>query len=530
MIHFRSTRNTRSLADVLIRCIYLVIVLPTGACDSEPPTPAAPEPGPDTVTTELQVPEQELVAFIDINVVPMEQGGSMVLEGYDVVVRDGVIQSVVPKHTRTIPHGATLIDGTGRYLVPGLVDMHSHVGTNYSEFTNAIPPDDALQEMAEGQLLLYLANGVTTIVGNGDFIEPVVRWGHDVENGRYPGPNVYAALWARGGSRTPDGGPPSRSVESADDAREHVRAAQDQGFAFIKTYNWTPADALTAIFDETAALGMGVIGHLPETLGTDDALKGLDLVAHAESFLWTHFDHRVQAERVPELVAMTRKAATTVTTTLDITRTTAEVWGGNDAGIAAFWARPETQFMHWTEVALHREGIEGPRWNPPGAVPGELDARAEFVRDYTRALYDAGVPLVAGTDAPTVLGVAGFSMHREMAALQGLGLSNFQVLETATRNPGAFIEDFDPNPIPFGTVQPLTRADLLVLTGNPLEDLTHLQNPDLVMARGRLYDGEKLREALGRLASRYASPSFASWPNSSRGASTRTSWRPFTGR
>jgi hypothetical protein len=204
------------------------------------------------------------------------------------------------------------------------------------------------------------------------------------------------------------------------------------------------------------------------------------------------------------MVARTRAADAAVTTTLEMSRTTAEVWGGNAQGIAAFWGRPENRFMHSTEVGLHRESIEGPRWHPQGSRPGGQNAQFAFVRAYTRALYDAGVPLLAGTDAPTVFGVAGFSLLRELAELRdGLALTPSQVLAIATRNPGERIGRYV-NDLPFGAIAPGRRADLLLLEADPLEDLGALEKRVAVMARGRLYTNAELQRGIERLAVLYA--------------------------
>lgn len=197
---------------------------------------------------------------------------------------------------------------------------------------------------------------------------------------------------------------------------------------------------------------------------------GIHMVTHSAAFFWSpFFGFQVSPARVPELVAMTKRAGAYVTATLDKTRTTAEVWGGNTAGITAFWSRPENRFMHWTEVALHEESITGPRWNPPGSAPCGLDARLAFIRDYTVALHEAGVPILAGTDSPTVFGVAGFSLHRELRELESLGFTLLEVLQIATRNGGEFVGPYTPTDLPFGTVSVGSRADLLLLEADPRE-------------------------------------------------------------
>jgi imidazolonepropionase-like amidohydrolase len=161
--------------------------------------------------------------------------------------------------------------------------------------------------------------------------------------------------------------------------------------------------------------------------------------------------------------------------------------------------------MHPTEVALHREGLTGARWNPAGAQPGGYDARYQFVLLYTRALYDAGVRLLTGTDSPTVLGAAGFSLQRELELLhRELGLSPYQVLELATGNAGDFVHEHVPGTTSFGRIEVGRRADLLLLKANPLESLENVKLRVAVMARGRLYMADELQAGIEGLAARYA--------------------------
>lgn len=476
----------------------LLLLCAAAACaDGSPATPdQRPEPEPDTVA-------ERSTAFVDVNVVPMD--AERVVEGQTVVVHGDTIVAMGPAGSVQIPEEAQIVDGTGRWLMPGLTDMHTHLGVNWAEFTSQRPPDAALQEMAEGQMLLYLANGVTTIFDMGRFGAPILRWRSEVIEGRYPGPTIYAARWLRGPPGTPDGGPSYDAPTTAAAARQYVRETVDQGYHLLKLYNWPSREVVLAAMDEASALDLAIGGHFPQTLPTAEVLaSGMDLVAHAEAYLWTYFDNAVHDERVPDAVDMTRNADAWVTTTLGVTKWEAAVWGGNQVGIAAFWALPEVRYMHFTEVGLHREGLEGTRWNPPGAQPGGYDARYQFVLRYTRALYDGGVRLLIGTDSPTVLGAAGFSLHRELATVQDeLGLSTYEVLQLATRNPGDFVEEHVPGTSRFGRVEVGRRADLLLLEANPLESLENVKRRAAVMARGRLYMEDALQAGIEELAARY---------------------------
>lgn len=440
------------------------------------------------VVTQLLQPEDVFgtVAFVGVHVVPMTFDG--VLADQTVVVEGETIVAVGARASVSVPPDAHVVDGTGEgwYLMPGLADLHTHLGTNYAEFTNQEPPATELQTMAEGQMLLYLAHGVTTILSLGDFVEPVLRWRGEVLDGRYPGPTIYSGRWLRGPGGTADGGPPWDAPNTPDGARALVRETEAEGHHFLKLYNWPSAPVVRAAMDEADGVGLGVIGHIPQTLSPGEVWdRGMDGAAHAEAFLWTLFGFTPDDSRIPEAVDMVARADGAVITTLGLVRTKESIWGGNQAGIARFWERPEVRFMHWTEVGLHEEGLNGTRWNPPGAVPGGYGPIYAFVKRYTRALHDAGIPLLAGTDSPTVLGVAGASMLEELDVLGELGLSNFEILAAATRNGAEFIGRHLPGEQPFGAVEVGRRADLLLIDANPLDDVAHAGDRVGIMARGR---------------------------------------------
>lgn len=458
-------------------------------------------PGTDT-GLQPEDPTGRTTAIVNVTVVPMTGEGA--LEGRTVLVRGETIVEVGDAAAVDVPAEARVVDGTGRWLMPGLADMHTHLGTNWAEYENRVPPTDGLQEMARGQMLLYLANGVTTILNLGDFVEPVLMWRGQVLEGRYPGPTIYSGRWLRGPPGTDDGGPPRDAPTTPVGARELVRETAAEGHHLLKIYNWPSREVVSVAMDEARALGLGVAGHIPRTMPPDEVFaSGMDLAAHAEAYLWTLFDFQVADHLVPDAVAMTAEADASVVTTLGLVKTKTAVWGGDEAGIAEFWSLPEVRYMHRTERGLHREGLEGSRWNPSGARPGGYDGRYEFVKRYTRTFHDAGIQLLLGTDSPTVLGAAGFSMHRELAVHRELGFTDHEILTMATRNAGDFVEEQVSEASRFGRVEPGYRADLLLLDADPLASLENVRSRVAVMARGRLYLEEDLQAGIEELAARY---------------------------
>jgi imidazolonepropionase-like amidohydrolase len=382
-----------------------------------------------------------------------------------------------------------VVDADGRWVVPGLIDTHTHVATNYQELTGQLPNRAELDAMTEAQLTLYLLNGVTTIVNLGDFGEPLIRFRNEVLQGDMVGPNIVAAMYARGPVNSGDGGPRDQSVRDSADANAFFGRAVEAGYDMIKIYNWTPASAARELLRLSAATGVPVSGHFPQTLHPRNTLdRGLANVAHAAAYHWTWFSGGDSPSTLADAAEATLAAGATISSTLGIMETVAQVWGNNTSGIAAYWARPENEFMHWTERDLHERGIAGPRWNPAGASPGGYDDDLEAIRRHAQAMVQAGVPIMAGTDSPTVLGVAGYSMHRELEALTRIGFSPLQALAAATAAPGAFLEQRVPGLDRVGRLAPGSIADLLIVDADPRSDVANLSSPWRVMARGTLHD------------------------------------------
>lgn len=206
---------------------------------------------------------------------------------------------------------------------------------------------------------------------------------------------------------------------------------------------------------------------------------------------------------IEDAVDLTVENGAFVTGTLAIQEKIARVWGGNDSEIDALLDHPANRFAHPTSITVWRNGLFGPRWNPPGSKRGALDGQTSFIQSYTKRFYDGGVTLLLGSDSPTVLGVAGYSIHEELDAYTRLGLTPFEILEIATVNANEFISRFVPGAPEFGTVEEGKLADLILLNMNPLDDVANLEYRAGVMVRGHWYSTQLLREKLERLAESY---------------------------
>ncbi len=406
-------------------------------------------------------------AFVHVNVVPMDR--EHVLRDQTVLVRDGRIVAVGRK--LEVPAAAVRIDGRGTaWLSPGLADMHTHSQT-------------------KNDLAVYLANGVTTVLNMGDaragFVDKIVP---AVNRGELPGPHVYTGFLVDGS--------PSYSgfvVHTAEDARALVRLAKTNGYDFIKVYVDLSPEAYSALAEEGPRAGLPLIGHGVYKVRLEHQLEqGQALVAHAEEFFYTFFtppgaeesDTPPDLGRIPEAIALVKRHGTTVTADLVTYAAIAHQMGHPDV-LAGFLARPDSYFISPNDRV---------QWQKSDYVgkTAKLEAKLEFLRRFVKAMADANVELVAGTDAPVIPGVTpGFSLHDDLDELVASGLSRYQALSAATRAPGAFIERTKHGDR-FGLVATGCRADLILSAQNPLDSLATLRKPLGVMAAGRWHDAAAL--------------------------------------
>jgi imidazolonepropionase-like amidohydrolase len=375
-------------------------------------------------------------AFVHVNVVPMDR--ELVLLDQTVIVegeRIAAMGSGLP-----VPPHAQVIDG-GRitYLSPGLADMHTHSETR----------DD---------LAAYLANGVTTVLHMGgaraSFIDTLVP---AVNRGAVPGPHVYSSFKV-------DGSPAYNGfvIKTPAEARAIVGLARTNGYDFIKVYVGLSPGAFSTLAEEGRRLGMPVIGHGVYAVRLERQLAaGQVLIAHAEEFFYTFFtppgadesDTPPDESRIASAVALARRHNVAVT-----------------ADIATYAA-----------IAHQR---------------ANLQPKLAFLRTLVKAMADADVELVTGTDAPTIPGMSpGFALHDNLDALESSGLTRFQALSAATRGPGAFILRSKGGD-PFGSVAPGHRADLILSKENPLATLSTLRAPLGVMVKGEWRDSAALKRLM----------------------------------
>jgi hypothetical protein len=422
----------------------------------------------------IQTKPQPVVAFVNVSVVPMDAEG--VMANQTVVVKDGLIAEIGPAAKVKIPAAALRVDGRGKYLMPGLADMHVHL--------------NATREDVLALLQLFVANGVTTVLnlrGTPDHLELRAA----VENGKVFGPTIYTA------------GPYVNRpfVNTPDEVERAVVEQKRAGYDFIKMHGDLSREAYARLFVAARREGIRVVGHAPRNLGIEAMFEERQYaVVHAEEYIYdrnnTSRDFAAIETRIPELAQSTAKAAIWVMPNL----TAFKNIGLQLNDLQKVLDRPEMRFMP-PDI---RQGW-GPATNPytrrfsKEQYPGIM-ARYELLEKLVRGFRAAGVRLLIGTDALNTAVVPGFSAHDELKDLVAAGLTPYEALRAATANAAEFLGTADRT----GTVSVGKRADLLLLDADPLKDVANANRRAGVMLRGRWLAEADLREMLDDLEASYS--------------------------
>ena len=434
-------------------------------------------------------------AFTNVNVVSMTS--DRVDPHQNVVVANGRITAVGLAASVAIPPGARVIDGSGKYLAPGLADMHAH-------------------PMTTADLDAYLATGVTLI--RAMWGEPaVLTLREGVASGAIAGPRIFT------GGRIVDGEPVihygSDIVLNAADADEVVTRHKAAGYDFIKVYSNLSVEAFDAIAEAARANDIPFAGHIPDAVPADHAFRsGMQTAEHligigpttlAEGAEYhTRFDPafpRYAARigsgeisldavydetKLAELANLARETGIWTVPTLTTIRGTA--MSPEDA--SAFAARDAARYVDYTVMSFWQMSAAFRAGWTPDTYRG---ARLQFEEDLrqVKAFHDAGARILAGTDAPNPWAFVGFGMVDELELYVEAGLSTYAALQTATTAAAEFMNERGES----GIVVPGARADLVLLDGDPLADIAAYRRIHGVMAAGVWHDRAALDERLAAI-------------------------------
>lgn len=445
---------------------------------------------------------QEVVAFTHVSVIPMDR--ERVLRDQTVLVRDGRIASIGDAASVRVPAGARRVDGAGKFLIPGLADMHAHL------LSDAAVPDS----VAPDELRIMLANGVTTarlMIGTPEQLPLRAR----VASGEIAGPALYLASPQFAGRRY--GGPHFNGivVTTAAEARAAVREVADAGYDFIKLTILISVPVYEAVIDEAARRGIKVIGHVDQQVGLARALAAGQQIEHLNMYFEAALRDGAPMTASVSDYLIYRPANWESVDWLDdgkldsLGRATAAagVWSsptltffklafGTGQPDSVIEARPDYAVLPDSLRRQMREGRDYYWNNPPSA-----QRRARYVEArnrIVRATHGAGGRILAGSDSPEFFLLYGWTLHRELESLVEAGLPPFAALEAATRNPAEWLGTLAES----GTVEPGKRADLVLLDADPLADIRNTQRIAGVMRAGRWYPAPELSRMLDESAAR----------------------------
>jgi imidazolonepropionase-like amidohydrolase len=452
-------------------------------------------------------PAGSILAVTHVTVI--DATGASARPDMTVLINDRKIAVVDGFSSVSIPRNAQIIDASGKFLIPGLVDSHVHL-------TAAGEPSGS----REFFLPLLLANGITTVRDMGGYLESLVPLRRDIRQGRRFGPEIFFAGPYLDGS--PPSFQPSLVVTNAVEAAKDVHTLVQQGVNFIKVQSILSRDAYFAIAQAARREHISFVGHVPDRVTAAEASdEGQKSVEHLTGVL------RACSSEEPRLMREQFQAGPKNATTesshvreMQWERELLQTYSDKQAGalIAKFVHNQTWQVP--TLILLRNDAYPGPETDSPDDpllqfVPRTIAAKWKQVRltqdklssasDFelrekllaqsmhvVAQMESSGVPILAGTDSAAPYVIPGFALHEELALLVKAGLSPMQALQAGTKNLGDFLGKTATQ----GTIEAGKNADLLLLDGDPLEDIRNTRQIRAVILRGRLLDRSTLDKFL----------------------------------
>ena len=439
-----------------------------------------------TAEAQMSVNQNETIAFIGVSVIPMDR--ERVLKNQTVLIRAGRIAEIGDESKIKIPREALRIDGRGKFLMPGIVDMHLHLP----------PGEGANNDLPSQQLRLLLANGVTTgrnMIGSPTNL--VLR--DKINRGEITGPQIFTAGPPLTGNNT-------SSVEAA------VKAVNDQkkaGYDLLKVHEGLKPEVYDAIAKTAREVGIQFAGHVTFSVGLRRALAAKQTsIEHLDNYLQTAVvapNANIEITTSQVVLGDTLKYVDEKKLA-ELARETKSSNVANNPTLTLFKlvvsdTKPE-EYLKWEEMqyipAKMRENFARQKAGTLN-IPDSLEEKKRYIEMRNlliRELYKAGAKILVGPDSPQFFLVPGFATHREMQSLAEAGLSNYAVLEAATRNGAENLGMLKE----FGTVEKGKRADLLLLDANPLDSIGNAKRIAGVMVRGKWLAKTDLQKMLEDVA------------------------------
>jgi len=409
------------------------------------------------------------------NATVIDAGGGQSRASQRLVIEGSRIAAVEEEGRGEVPANALLIDAAGKYVIPGLWDMHIHL---YATKASALPA--------------LVANGVTGVRDLGGLLREIDEWRVRIDSGSMIGPRIVRCGPMLNGREF---GIQQIAVMNESEARGAVRALQRSGVDFVKVHRAISREAYFGALAECRKLGIPLVGHIPNTVTPAEAsdagqaciehvgtlFEGTFAAAHRDEPFAAALEHFSKAS-APELFARFASNRTVFTPTLVAHRMTTQF------GRAKPHERDRFVSRSARELAAHI--VTRDRDQLTSEFYERMEQQLAAALPLVKQMQQAGMRLLAGTDTGIAGTYPGFDLHDELALLVSAGLTPMQALQSATRNAAEFLQDSHS-----GLVAPGRRADLVLLEADPLEDIRNTRKISAVVVGGRFLD----RSALDRL-------------------------------
>lgn len=387
--------------------------------------------------------DSSTIVFKNVNVIPMDS--EIILEGYNVIIEDGRIVDLGKSGEVKIPKDVRIIQGKDKFLTPGLVDMHVHY-------------------WYEDDLTLYLANGVTTIrdmFGNPNNLNIKEQ----IQEGSLLGPRFYAASPIMDGSAPI--WPGSAVPATPEEARKFVIEFKEMGYDFIKVYERLSANVYNSIIQTAKEQDIPVVGHVPELVGIKNVIQsGQKSIEHLDKYIDQEKLYQMTVENnvwnCPTIVVYDRRVYPI------------EILDG-------------VNYMSPQTIQSYQRSL-----NPYSPSIGTL-------KRITRKLHEKGAKILLGTDANNPFVIPGFSIHDELYNLVDAGLTPYEAIRAGTYNAAECLEVLDET----GSIEIGKNADLVLLSANPLDDITNMKAIDGVMIKGNWISKFEIEEMLEAISEKH---------------------------
>jgi len=413
-----------------------------------------------------------------------------ILPNQTVFIKGKKILKIENSYAVQIAKETQKIDGKGKFLIPGLSELHAHI---------PIPKNGNTNYLNE-TMMLFVAHGITTLRGmKGDIYHLKLK--EQTAAGDVIGPRIFTC-----GARLNSG-----TVKTVEGAYQIVKEQYEAGFDFIKIHRKLSPELFYAIADAADEFGMQIAGHIPETVGLLNALeRNYATVDHFDGYMEALMPDSVKVvpfengglfavplslkadlSKIDALVQLTKEKGTWVVPT--------QAWMERlviPTDPKVYLREPGMDYVskgtkqNWVRVKTKRNK----------EISTEVANRyVEIHRTLLKKMHDAGVGTLFGCDAPQFGNIPGFSMHHEIKAYQHAGLNNLDILKMATVNSAKFLKKTNT----FGTIKEGLEADLVLLDNNPLQNMENLKNPVGVMLRGKWLTRTFLNNELKKIATKY---------------------------